>query len=110
MALLIIESARNIYGVDISLVNLIKVYIQCVLLVKSMSYVTVSAKIPRRLKELMDKYGIKPGPVIRRAIEEEVKKRVLAELEEKRKDILGEIASIPDEEVVNLIRGDRERR
>jgi|GEM_PF-7047490 len=31
-----------------------------------MGYVTVSAKIPRRLKELLDKYGIKPGPVIRR--------------------------------------------
>jgi hypothetical protein len=35
-----------------------------------MSYVTVSAKIPRRLKELLDKYGIRPGPVIRRALEE----------------------------------------
>jgi hypothetical protein len=34
-----------------------------------MGYVTVSAKIPRRLKELLDKYGIKPGPVIRRALE-----------------------------------------
>ncbi|MEM0035412.1 MAG: hypothetical protein QXJ03_04795 [Desulfurococcus sp.] len=80
------------------------------LLVKSMSYVTVSAKIPKRLKELMDKYGIKPGPVIRRALEEEVKKRILAELEEKLRNILSEIASIPDEEVVDLIRGDRERR
>jgi hypothetical protein len=25
-------------------------------------YITVSAMIPRRLKELLDKYGIKPGP------------------------------------------------
>ena len=75
-----------------------------------MSYVTVSAKIPKRLKELMDKYGIKPGPVIRRALEEEVKKRILAELEGKLRDILGEISSIPDEEVVDLIREDRERR
>ena len=48
-------------------------------------YVTVSAKIPRRLKELLDKYGVKPGPVIRIALEEEVKKRVLSELEEKAK-------------------------
>nr|WP_232216688.1 hypothetical protein [Desulfurococcus amylolyticus] len=75
-----------------------------------MSYVTVSAKIPKRLKELMNKYGIKPGPVIRRALEEEVKKRILAELEEKLRDILSEIAGIPDEEIVDLIRGDRERR
>ncbi|MEM1611489.1 MAG: hypothetical protein QXQ57_07595 [Sulfolobales archaeon] len=74
------------------------------------SYVTVSAKIPRKLKELMDRYGIKPAPIIRRALEEEVKKHILIELEAKLKEILGEIASIPDEEVVRLIREDRERR
>ncbi len=28
-------------------------------------YVTVSAKVPQELKELMDKYGVKSGPVIR---------------------------------------------
>jgi hypothetical protein len=46
-----------------------------------MSYVTVSAKIPRRLKEMLERYGIKPGPVIRRALEEEVRRRVLEGLE-----------------------------
>lgn len=76
----------------------------------SVSYVTVSAKIPKRLKELMDKYGIKPGPIIRRALEEEVKKRLLVDLEEHLKDIAEEISGIPDEEIVGLIRGDRERR
>lgn len=75
-----------------------------------MGYVTVSAKIPRRLKELLDKYGIKPGPIIRRALEEEVKKRVLAELEEKAREISGRLSHISDEEVVSLIREDRERR
>jgi hypothetical protein len=49
---------------------------------KDKRYVTISAKILRRLKELLDKYDIKPGPIIRRAFEEEVKKRILAELEE----------------------------
>ena len=43
-----------------------------------MGYVTVSAKIPRRLKELLDRYGIKPGPIIRRALEE-VRRRILEE-------------------------------
>jgi len=38
-----------------------------------MEYVTVSAKIPRKLKKLLDEYGIKPGPIIRKALEEEVK-------------------------------------
>jgi len=75
-----------------------------------MGYVTVSAKIPRRLKELLDKYGIKPGPIIRRALEEEVKNQVLAELEEKAREISGKLSHISDEEVASLIREDREKR
>jgi len=75
-----------------------------------MSYVTVSAKIPRRLKELLDKYGVKPGPVIRRALEEEVKGRVLSELEEKARMLSKRLSHISDEEVVSIIREDRERR
>ena len=37
-----------------------------------MGYVTVSIRIPRKLKEQLDKYGIKLGPIVRRALEEEV--------------------------------------
>lgn len=75
-----------------------------------MDYVTVSAKIPRRLKELLDKYGIKPGPVIRRALEEEVKRRVLSELEEEARMLSERLSHISDEEVASIIRGDREER
>jgi len=74
-----------------------------------MSYVTVSAKIPRKLKELLDKYGIKPGLIIRRALEDEVKRRVLSELEEKAKRLSKRLSHISDEEVVSIIREDRER-
>lgn len=73
-----------------------------------MSYVTVSAKIPKKLRELLDKYGIKPGPIIRRALEEEVRKRVLEELEETSKELFSELSHVTDEEVVELIRKDRE--
>jgi polyhydroxyalkanoate synthesis regulator phasin len=75
-----------------------------------MSYVTVSAKIPRRLKELLDKYGIKPGHVIRRALEEEVKRHVLSELEEEARVLSERLSHISDEEIVSIIREDRERR
>ena len=74
-----------------------------------MSQVTVSAKIPRRLKELLDKYGIKPGPVIRRALEEEVRRRMLSEIEERAKKLSERVSHIPDEEIVEIIREDRER-
>lgn len=73
-----------------------------------MRYVTVSAKIPRELKELLDKYNIKPGPIIRRALEEEVKKKVLEELEALSKEVSSELSQVADEEIVRLIREDRE--
>ena len=75
-----------------------------------MGYVTVSAKIPRRLKELLDRYGIKPGPIIRRALEEEVKKHVLGEIEEKARKLSKRTSHIPDEEIARIIREDREGR
>jgi hypothetical protein len=73
-------------------------------------YITVSVKVPRRLKELLDKYGIRPGPLIRQALEEEVRRVVLRELEGEIKGISEEMKSISDEEVVRLIREDRRRR
>lgn len=75
-----------------------------------MSYVTVSAKIPRKLKELIDRYGIKPGPVIRRALEEEVIRRRLDMLEERARELSKRLPRIPEEEVARLIREDRDER
>jgi len=73
-------------------------------------YVTVSAKIPKKLKELLDRYGIKPGPIIKRALEEEVEKRILAELEEEARGLSEKLSHISDEEIASLIREDREKR
>ncbi|MEM2214681.1 MAG: hypothetical protein QXD66_07360 [Candidatus Nezhaarchaeales archaeon] len=75
-----------------------------------MGYVTVSAKIPRRLKELLDKYKLEVGPIIRRYLEEEVKKKMIEELEDLYKEMGEEISKVSDEEVVKLIREDREGR
>ena len=75
-----------------------------------MGYVTVSAKIPRKLKELLDKYGIKPGIIIREALEEEAKKRVLSEIEKKAKELSRKLPQISNEEIVRLIREDRRGR
>ncbi|HDM44867.1 MAG TPA: hypothetical protein ENG07_00015 [Candidatus Bathyarchaeota archaeon] len=73
-------------------------------------YVTVSAKIPRRLKELLDLYGVKVGPVVRRALEEEVRRRALLKIEERAKVLSRKLQHISDEEVARLIREDREGR
>jgi Mg/Co/Ni transporter MgtE len=75
-----------------------------------MRYVTISVKIPRELKELMDKYGIKPSTVIRRALEEEVKKRILEEAENRAKELINKVSHISDEEIARIIREDRDGR
>jgi Mg/Co/Ni transporter MgtE len=75
-----------------------------------MRYVTISVKIPRELKELMDKYGIRPSAVIRRALEEEVKKRILEEAENKAKELINKVSHISDEEIARIIREDRDGR
>jgi len=72
-------------------------------------YTTVSAKIPKKLKELIEKYNIKPSQVIRRALEEEVRKRALEELEGRAKKLSKRLGRISEEEIVRLIREDRER-
>ena len=81
-----------------------------VILVMPMGYVTVSAKIPRRLKEELDRYGIRPGPVIRRALEEEVRRRMLEEIGKKAQELRRRVSHISDEEIVRIIREDREGR
>ncbi len=75
-----------------------------------MGYVTVSAKIPRELKDLMDRFGIKPGPIIREALEREVRRRLLEEAERRARRLSEELRNIPDEEIARLIREDRELR
>ncbi len=72
-------------------------------------YVVIAAKIPRKLKDLMDELGVKPGPVIRKALEEEVRRRTLEKLEERARKLLEKLPEISDEEIARLIREDRGR-
>ena len=76
-----------------------------------MTYVTVSARISKELHEKLKKYGIPVSEVIRRSLEEEVRK---AEEEEEIKRALkgiGEVLEkIPAEEIAKLIRENREKR
>ena len=71
-------------------------------------YVTVSTKVRRELKEEAERLGVKISEVLRRALEEEVRRRKLEELEKK----LGEVGEALDriniDRVVKSIREDRE--
>ncbi|MEM3070148.1 MAG: hypothetical protein QXD04_04890 [Candidatus Bathyarchaeia archaeon] len=71
--------------------------------------VVVAAKIPKRLKELMDRLEVRPGPVIRRALEEEVRRVLLERLRERAVELSGRLEHISDEEIAEIIREDRRR-
>lgn len=73
-------------------------------------YVTVSVKIPIELKEKVEKLGIKPSKLLRRAIEEEVRKEEVRRLKDEVKALKQVLSKIPIEDVVGSIREDRGSR
>ena len=75
-----------------------------------MSYVTVSAKISKDFYKKLKKYGIPISSVIRRALEEEVRRREEEELRAALRNIQEILRKIPDEELVQVIRSGREER
>jgi hypothetical protein len=73
-------------------------------------YVTVSVKIPVKVKEELDKYGIKPSVLLKKAIEQELRNREIQRIKGEVEEIKPILAKLPTEEVVKLIREDREQR
>ena len=75
-----------------------------------MGSVTISVRIPRELKEKIDRYGVRVSEVVRKALEEEVRRREFEEAV-KAAEELGELFSkIPDEEIVRVIKEYRRTR
>jgi len=92
------------------MVNLFKPSMKIIFVVICVGdYVVIGAKIPRETKKLMDELGIKPGPLIRRAVNEEIRRRLLSRLEEEARELSSELPYISDEEIAELIREDRGR-
>jgi hypothetical protein len=60
-----------------------------------------------RLKEPLDKHGLKPEPVVRKALEEEVRRRPLSSIEEIAEGLSERVSRIPGEEVAELVRRGR---
>ena len=72
--------------------------------------VTVSTKIPKQLKEKIDRLKIKPSRLLRKAIEDEVKKRETEELREEIDKLKPILEKISMEDIVKSIREDRDSR
>ncbi len=75
-----------------------------------MEYVTVSARIRRDLYDKLKRYGIVISDVIRRALEDEVKKREEEEIMDALRKVQMTLAKIPPDEIVSAVRSSREER
>ena len=76
-----------------------------------MKPVTVSAKIPKDLREKLERHGVKVSEVVRRALEEEVRvlesRMLMKRLDEISDEIRGKIST---EDVTKAVRAGREGR
>ena len=73
-----------------------------------MGYVTVSAKVRRELYEKLKSYRIPISSVIKRALEEEVRR--MEEIRKMLEKVQAILKKIPLEEIVDAVRASREER
>ena len=72
-------------------------------------YTTVSAKISEEEREELRKLGLNPTEIIRKAVQEEIRKARSKDLIEKMKKVAPIISKLKLDEIVSDIREDRER-
>jgi len=70
--------------------------------------VTVSAKVPKLLKEELERKGVKLSDAIRRGLEKELKELKMAELETLLKRV--DLSRVSEDQIVRDIRETREER
>lgn len=67
---------------------------------------TVSAKVPRELKEELERRGAKLSDAIRRGLEMELKERRLQDLESRLREV--DLSKVSEERIVRDVRESRE--
>ncbi len=72
--------------------------------------VTVSTKIPKQLKEKIQRLNIKPSKIVRKALEDEVKKREIEELKKEIDQLKPILQKVSVNDAVRSIREDRDSR
>jgi len=72
-------------------------------------YVTVSAKVPRELREKAAKLGINVNQLIRKALEEEVRRREREHLKGMAQEVSLILSKVSAEDIVKIVKEDRMR-
>jgi len=75
-----------------------------------MKNATITVRIPKELKEKLSKYNVEISRIVRKALEEEVRKRKIIELRMAAKELGEFFAKIPDEEIIRGIKEMRKSR
>ena len=73
-------------------------------------YETVSIKVPAEIKQKLKKYGIKPSKLLRKTLEQEIRKREIEEIKTEIQNLGDALDRIDMADVVATIREDREKR
>ncbi len=73
-------------------------------------YVTVSAKVPNELREKAKKFNINVNRLIRKALEDEVRRKEEEELRKMANEVSEILKKISSEEITKLIRETRYER
>jgi len=71
--------------------------------------VTVSAKVPRELREKAAKLGINVNQLIRKALEEEVRRREREHLKGMAQEVSLILSKVSAEDIVKIVKEDRMR-
>jgi hypothetical protein len=72
-------------------------------------YTTISAKVPVKEREELKRLGLNPTEIIRKAVQEEIRKATNKNLIEKMKKVNHIISKLDMDEIVSDIMEDRER-
>ena len=72
--------------------------------------VTISTKISKQLKEKIQRFKIKPSKILRKALEDEVKRREIEELKQEINQLKPVLEKASMDDIVKSIREDRESR
>ncbi|MEM2902295.1 MAG: hypothetical protein QXO32_06155 [Candidatus Bathyarchaeia archaeon] len=70
----------------------------------------IVVRVPKELKKSLSEHGVEVSRVVRKALEEEVKKRKLEELKGIAGDLGDFFSRMPDEEIVKTIKELRKSR
>lgn len=73
-------------------------------------YTTVSTKIPKEVKEKMKELRIEPSKLLRKVIEEDIRRREAEKLKEDIEKLRRVLDKVSMEEIVESLREDRMRR